>query len=131
MDLIENLLSDTAATAAIIATFVSLICSFATALLTTKRELKKMEFAANREDRTAEAKAFQEMSKAVSKCVYLPLTDYREETLSAIAVVRTFKGGYLGDLLDELCAAVSADDLAKAKEILFDIYANWVDPEKQ
>lgn len=129
MDLFDNLFSNATVLDAIIAALFSFLCAVATSFMAAKHEMKKMQFTANREDRTAEMRAFQEVAKSVTKYIYDPLFDLREDALASIAVARTIKNGYVGDLLDELRITIAADDRKKAEQLLFDIYDNWIDQE--
>ena len=130
VEYIEVIFSDATAAAAVIAALISFVCSFITSRLTVKHEMKKLEFAAKREDQAAEMQAFQGVAAAVTKYIYEPVFDLSEDALSAIAVARTIKSGYLGDLLDELSVAVGNGDKTESERLLRLIYANWIDPEK-
>ena len=129
MNYIKDLLSDTSAFGAIVTALISIFGSFLIAHFTAKNEIRKSEIVAKREDKLAEDTAFRQMVSVVT--VYLSDTyfDNSQEALTSIAVARTYKTGYIAELMDELQDAISTGNRAIVKATLSKIIANNRNPD--
>lgn len=129
MEYIKNLLSDASAFGVVLTSLISIAGSFLVAHFTAKNEIRKSELAAKREDKLAEDSAYLKMVEATTTFIYDTYFDRSEEALTSIAVARTYKTGYIAELMDELQTVVASRDRAAAKAKLSEVISNNRNPE--
>ena len=124
MEFIENLLSNATALSAIIAAVISLAASYLVARLTAKNEIKKLERSYSREDQVEEEAAFRQMVASVTVFIHETYFDESSDALRDLAVARTYKTGYVAELMDELSQAIAVRDRRLSHSKLAEIIVN-------
>lgn len=106
------------AIASLVSALLSAWIAKKTAESTANKEIVKMKLSWEREDIVSSDEEFAEMVKAVAKVCDFYCLDNQQDAIGKVASIRSKEYGQLGDVLDDLYAAVKSENFDAANMYL-------------